>query len=414
MTSIKVALFLAYKRISRSSFLTNALVIFVMLLTFLNLLFVRGILIGLPAGAINTIEEKYFGDIYISALPSKKHITRDLLIDNALAQNQNVAAYSKRYLILSSIVSNSDARIRNDERLDSVTVTAVGIDEVAENSVTNIKESIIEGRFFEKNSKDEIVLGSDLLTKYASPRSDGSSTLDDAELGSKVEITINGITNEVTVVGYVRAKVSEIDVRVLMSQDLFRQFVSSEDFKPDEYAVRLQNVNNLQQTQIELLDKGLAAVAQVQGPDEYRPEFIEDIVQTFAILGDAIGVIALAVASITVFIVIFVTAITKQKYIGILKGIGISSTSIELSYIFQSLFYSFIGSGLGLIILYGVLVPYFNANPIDFPFSDGIIVADYDETFVRTIVLFVTTIVAGYIPARYIVQKNTLDAILGR
>ncbi|HYC34235.1 MAG TPA: hypothetical protein VEC13_00725, partial [Candidatus Paceibacterota bacterium] len=59
-------------------------------------------------------------------------------------------------------------------------------------------------------------------------------------------------------------------------------------------------------------------------------------------------------------------------------------------------------------------VPFFDAHPINFPFSDGILVATASSTITKVIVLFITTIIAGYIPARMIVRRNTLDAILGR
>ncbi len=71
-------------------------------------------------------------------------------------------------------------------------------------------------------------------------------------------------------------------------------------------------------------------------------------------------------------------------------------------------------TALGAILTYVVLVPYFENNPIKFPFSDGILVAPPDETFIRFIVLFIITLIAGFLPAWMIVKKNTLDSILGR
>ncbi len=59
-------------------------------------------------------------------------------------------------------------------------------------------------------------------------------------------------------------------------------------------------------------------------------------------------------------------------------------------------------------------MPFVSANPIQFPFSDGILVAPYGETLFRVVLLVGATLVAGYIPARMIVKKNTLDSILGR
>jgi ABC-type antimicrobial peptide transport system permease subunit len=61
-----------------------------------------------------------------------------------------------------------------------------------------------------------------------------------------------------------------------------------------------------------------------------------------------------------------------------------------------------------------LLVPLFNKYPIDFPFSDGILVAEPVSTAVKIIILLIVTLIAGYIPARMITKQNTLDSILGR
>ena len=60
------------------------------------------------------------------------------------------------------------------------------------------------------------------------------------------------------------------------------------------------------------------------------------------------------------------------------------------------------------------LEPFFRRNPIDFPFSDGILSVSIGGTAIRIVILLVTTFIAGYLPAKLIVKGNTLDAILGR
>ena len=72
------------------------------------------------------------------------------------------------------------------------------------------------------------------------------------------------------------------------------------------------------------------------------------------------------------------------------------------------------GSVIGIIVLYAVLQPAVAAHPIDFPFSDGILVAPIGGTLFRVGLLMITTIIAGFVPARLVVRKNTLDSILGR
>jgi len=152
----------------------------------------------------------------------------------------------------------------------------------------------------------------------------------------------------------------------------------------------------------------------IQTAKESQPQFVQDITNTFNLLGSVIGSIGLVVASITIFIVIFINAISRRKYIGILKGIGIDGSAIEISYIFQSLVYAAAGTLVGLILVYAVLVPYFGKNPISLPFSDGVFVAPIGQTILRVLLLFVTTLIAGYVPAKIIIRKNTLDSILGR
>jgi ABC-type lipoprotein release transport system permease subunit len=97
-----------------------------------------------------------------------------------------------------------------------------------------------------------------------------------------------------------------------------------------------------------------------------------------------------------------------------LKGIGIERRVIEVAYVLQAAFYAVSGALIGTIITYGFLVGYFDRNPIDFPFSDGILVAEPIGTLTRFCILFVITLFAGFLPAWIIVKQNTLNSILGR
>ena len=93
---------------------------------------------------------------------------------------------------------------------------------------------------------------------------------------------------------------------------------------------------------------------------------------TFNILGTFIGSIGIVVASITIFIIVFINALSRRQQIGILKGIGIERNAIQIAYVIQAAFYALVGSLLGALITYGILIGYFERNPIQFPFSDGI------------------------------------------
>ena len=193
-----------------------------------------------------------------------------------------------------------------------------------------------------------------------------------------------------------------------------RGMIGLTDNNTKEIAIKLKPGADPIAVRDTLILDGVNKYAKVQTYSDAQPQFLKDIVATFNTLGTALGSIGLVVASITIFIVVFINAITRRKFIGILKGIGIDGHAIEISYIFQSIFYAVCGSVIGLAVVYGFLVPFFKAHPIDFPFSDGILVAPLDATLFRVFLLVVSTLIAGYIPAWMIVRRNTLDSILGR
>lgn len=414
LISLKVGFFLAFRQIKRSSKATTFLIIFVMTLTFLNLVVVRGVLVGLIEGSIQVYREHSTGEIFISKLPKKNFIENSPMVIETVKNLPWVRAYSPRYLRGGNVEAGYKERVRISDEANSAGAIIAGINPEFEDLTTSLASKIVEGEFIKNDDENYVVLGSNLLKKYVPVDSASISLLEDVEPGTKVRITLGSNTREFTVKGIIETKAGEVDARVYMTESIFRSMAGITDFNISEMAVRLNKDVDQNFVRDAILNTEVSNVARVQTEEDALPKFVIDIKNTFALLGNVIGSIGLVVASITIFIVIFVNAITRKKFIGILKGIGISSQAIEIAYVFQSLFYAGVGIGVGLLILYGLLVPYIAENPIKFPFSDGILVAELGATFTRVFLLMLATIVAGYIPARIVVKRNTLDSILGR
>lgn len=412
--SLKVGFFLAVREIKRANIWATLLITLVMTLTFLNLIVIRGILVGLTQGSIVAYKERYTGDVFIRTLDQKQYIEDTHLIQGILNTLPSVSSFSMRYVANGKAEADYKKLTVPDEDEDSINAVVAGIDPVAENTTTGLASRVIKGRFFQEGSRDEIIVGASLLEKYTSTSGVGMSVLKNADVGSKIRLTINNVSREVTIIGVTKAKVQAIDSRIIMIDQQLRPMINRNDFNVNEIAIKTTLPQEDKFVKSVMIGNNIDSLGIVQTWEEAQPQFVKDITSTFRLLGDVIGSIGLAVASITIFIVIFVNAITRRKYIGILKGIGIDGFAIESSYIFQSLFYAVCGTLIGLAIVYGLIVPYFANNPIDFPFSDGIFIADVQGVFIRVGLLLVTTIIAGYIPARIVVKQNTLDAILGR
>ena len=411
--SVRIGFFLAVRQLRRASLYTTGLIIFVMVLTFLNLVVVSGILVGLIQGTIEATRTEYTSDVIVSSLNDKEYIENSANLISLIKTLPEVESFTPRYRESGVFEANYKTRKETDKP-NTAGAQVRGIDPAAEQAVTGLFDHLIEGAALSPTDYDQVVLGHYLLKQYIPIESPAFTSLENVGIGTKIRLKMGDVTREVTVKGIIKTKVDDISLSAFMVDSQFRSMIGRTDGNVDEIAIKLKNGANPVAVRDALLRRGAGLYAKVQTFEDAQPQFVKDIIETFGLLGAAFSSIGLVVASITIFIVVFINALTRRKYIGILKGIGIPGGAIEISYVFQSIFYALMGSALGLVLVYGVLVPAFAAHPIDFPFSDGILVAPVDETLFRIGLLVVSTLVAGYIPARMIIRKNTLDSILGR
>ncbi len=411
----RVAVFLAFRYIARTSKWQTLLVIFVMMLTFLNLVAINGVLVGLIDGALKDYNSYYTGDLFISQLPEKDSIEHAGSVRAILKRNEDVVAFSER-IIANGVLKANFQRIvsQPNKSPDSTGVTIAGIDINNENLVTDLEKKMAEGEFLTEGDDNGIVIGQLLIERYF-PSEIGLGTVSNVYTGDKVRLTIGDIERTFTVRGILATKADATDHRVFILNTELKEMLNMRgSLVADEFAVRVKDGVDPKVVQRSILSYGVGSHALVRTTGESIGEFLDEIRDTFKIIGNIIGGISVIAASITIFIIVFITAITRRKFIGILKAIGVSGSAIELSYVMLSMFYSFVGISIGVAILYLFLLPHFTQNPIDFPFSDGILSVSPFDTISRSVTLILTTVIAGYVPARMIVKKNTLDSILGR
>lgn len=415
IVNIRVGFYLALRQLHRASVWTTSLIVFVMLLTFLNLVVVTGLLVGIVAGISNQFRIQQTGDVMVTALDTKDYIENSPQILSFIKTLPQPSVISARYGTSGTIEANYYSRIDLNEKPNETGASIAGIDPVIENNFSNLSSHVGEGSYLSENDYDAVLLGPQFVDRYSFGEQPGLTPLKNVYPGTKIRLTINGNTREVVVKGILDVPAnSPLAARVFMPISEVRQLMGRTDYAVNEIAVLLKPGTDGVAFRDLLKRSGIGDKAKVQTFEEGIPNGVAEVQDTFAMIGNAIGSIGLVVAAITIFIVIFINAITRRKFIGILKGIGISGEAIEISYVFQSLFYAAIGSALGMGILYGFLVPYVSANPISLPISEAIIVAPLDGTLVRIMLIVLTTVIAGYLPSRMIVRKNTLDSILGR
>lgn len=431
--SLSVGLFLGWRMLRRANRWTAILTVLVMTLTFVNLVAVSGILVGLIEGSVTANRDQYTADIFISELPGEDYIEGTGRVVSTVASAPGVARYSARTMAGATVEANYRERRDPTVDRDSVGASIVGIDPAAEDAVTGLSRYVVEGgRYLRPDEEGSILIGANLLDRYSAGFGDGFSSLENVYPGDRVLVTVNqdggaemsltgpssgssgGTAREMTVVGIVDSKVDATSVRVFMNERELRSMAGLSSGDVSEVAVRLRPGADPAAVKSYLVGAGLGELAKVRTFREAIPDFLEQIQATFGLLGNLIGAVGLAVAAITIFIVVFVSAVTRRKQIGIMKAIGVTPRAIIVAYVAQALAYSAIGVALAAALIFGVLVPFVDAHPIDFPFSDGILVATPVGTAVRAAALLFATVVAGIVPAWLIVRQNTLDVILGR
>ncbi len=412
--SLRVGHFLALRYLKGSNYGASVLIIFIMLLIFLNLTSIRGVLIGLPEGARTAYKNQYAGDVIIKTQPNKRYIEKSSQIEKLVENIDGYINHSSRYIGGGVVEANYKDSRKQTEIADKTSAQITGIIPSVESGVTNLPSYLAEGEYLFDDDYGKIMLSHRLLDRYTIGGIVGDESLANVYPGDKVRITIGDFQKEYTVKGILESKVGENSRRVFMVEGELRKLLGRFDYNVNEIAINISADTTPDKFRDSLKILDVSDYAVVQTADESQGQFLTDIQDTFAILGTVTGLTGIVVASITVFIVIFVFAISRQKQIGILKGIGISNLAIETSYVFLAVFYAVIGVGLGMILLYFYIKPYIDVHPINFPFSDGILVAPLIDTGIGVLAIFVSTVVAGYIPARLIVSKNTINSILGR
>jgi len=414
MRSLRIGLLLGLRQIQRAGKFTTLLIIFVMMLTFLNLIAVSGVLIGLIAGAEQAVRQNGLGDLVISPKDAEDHILDTEAVIRYLEAYPEIATYSVRYAGNAVLEANYKERRNLQNERDETAVTVTGIDPYREDTMSDLSQWIVEGEYLDPNEEGYILIGAYYVSQYAELYGDIFETIEEVHPGDTVRMTLGDVSKEFTVKGIIQSKVDDVNLNTYINEKEFRRLFNRIDRNADLIVMKLHHPEQNAQVKESMVQSGLSSYAKIQTFEEGLPKFLTDIKNTFDLLGTFIGSIGIIVASITIFIIIFINALSRRRHIGILKGIGIERRAIEIAYVLQAAFYALAGSLLGALLTYLVLVPHFAANPINFPFSDGILVAPPESTFIKFMILFVITLIAGFLPAWMIARQNTLNSILGR
>lgn len=408
MQNLKVALFLSFKSLTKGYHkATIVLIIFILSLSFINLVFISSILYGVIDALNASVVRNLSANIVID--PQEKPVRKDYIPRASELQRQieripGIVATSRHY----KLVGTTSYDKEKNGKLKFVSGEVIGVDPDEERHVTHIHEKMVAGKYLEGTGVEEILLGADLAGGY---KGHGEfKSLGGAHVGDKVKVTYtNGLVRDYKVKGIFQTKLDLADGRALITAKEAQSILSTYD---TANYILVKTAQSGAEDHFARVIKALVPNLEVRIWTDFTG-MITEVSKSFDTIIYIVSAIGLAVAAITIFILIYVNVVNKRRQIGILKAIGIKQSIIIYSYVFQALFFAVSGIIIGSLLVFYLIAPYFDIHPLRLPIGDSSLSLNAARITYGIIGLLVAALVAGFIPSRRAAKENILRAIWG-
>lgn len=140
--TLSLGFFLAIRQITRGSKWATGLIIFIMMLTFLNLVATSGLLVGIVEGASRSFKDQWTGDLMITNRNEKDYIEHTSDIVSVLSSFPQVKSYTSRIVAGAKTEANWWEK-RTEEDANVVSNQIAGIDPAKEDETTHLSSAIV-------------------------------------------------------------------------------------------------------------------------------------------------------------------------------------------------------------------------------------------------------------------------------
>lgn len=404
---IKTAFFIAYKTITKGHKSTAALIIFILSLSFFNLMFVSGFLSGFSEGIMRSMIDT--STAHIIVMPQEEPTRKEFILNQESVRAEiqtipGVVATTRHYQIGGSFAYDKE----KNGTFKYVSAPIIGVTQAEEKKVLTVHKNIVSGEFPDDLKDDEIILGANLSGGFGILQ---TVDLGGAIVGDKVRVTyLNGITRTYTIKGIFKITMGSISNTAFISAKEAESVLSTYN-NASEILVRVDLSKKKLTDYVDQIGEMMPSLKIETYTN--RLATVGILINAFNVIAVIVSIISIVVAAITIFVMIYVNAVSKRRQIGILKAIGIKESIIETSYVIQSLFYAAWGIIVGLMIIFWIVVPFLAVRPIPMPFGNASLVYTSLGIFINILSLIIAGILAGFIPAKIVAQEDILKSIWG-
>ena len=395
-----VSLFLATRAIRRGNKGTTILTIVILAVVFVNMLFLPSIV----AGFLQNFNQKNidYNIGHLAIIPREN----DRFIENATEVSQKIGGIPG----VIGVTQRLTAPVIITHRDRVVPLGVIGIDPLNEKTVTKLNTGIIRGAFLDENDPDSIVIGTVLAgDKNKKEEDEIQYSLRGVDVGDSVNLTFNnGITKSYRIKGIIGVKSQAIDYNAYINLGELAAVTGTGD-EASSILIRLSPSIPVNDFKLTLMKFGVQQRIRTWLEDSALFQQESDSVSIIGLISTITGLI---IAIIIMFVVVYINTVNKRKQIGIIKAIGIDQKIIVNSYVFQVIFLAVCGILIG-IVLNQVLVTLLTIYPLEIPEGEIVPVLNFGAIIQASVILFVASIIAGYIPAWNTAKLEILEAMKG-
>ncbi len=410
--NLKLSLFLAFKSIIKGNKWALALLILVMSFSFVNLVFVSGLISGVQTTIDNQMIDTMYANVVVTPKENKYYIDQSDIVENKIAAVPEVEAVSAHLNSSALIEYKWKEKVSQSDKGISGTWPVIGIDPVKEAKTTVVSTQVIKGKYLNENDTDQIIIGVEIAGGEKAATS-SHLNLGGVNIGDKLRLTYpNGIQREYTVKGIFYARQTVADQQAFVTRKEMTSVMGRDIYfnKASEFLVKAKPGISDDLLAARIKSSGITET--IRSWKEYAG-WMGNVVSTFEVIGSLIGGFGLIVSAAVMFIIIYINVLNRRRQIGILRAIGIPANAITGSYIFQALFYAVAGTILGVIIVNFGLLPYFHFRPLELPIGLLGLTVKPASIITSVVGLTVAGTLAGLIPSWTIMRQSIIKIIWG-
>ncbi len=398
---------LAWRNVWRNR-LRSLVVVLAIAVGLFGTLFVAAISRGM---IIRIVQSTIDNDISDLQIHSEKYVISEELRD-VFAQSQVQSAIDKNAELIEAYSYRVKVEAMATSANGSYQITLLGIDKESESRVTGIHDLVIEGNYFETDTKlKEICVGQKLVDEL------------DVRLGSKIVLSVADVDGNIMyesfkITGIYKSSNSEFDkVNTYVLQDDLIPILKTGNSNYHEAAFRIHE---------SVLDQVFSSLQEeLPGYEVMRWFEINKTLRAMSSMMDLFTFIMVLIVLIALIFGVINTMLMvvmeRRKELGMLRALGMNNFSIGRMIVLETVMLGIIGSVLGNALTY-LSVSWFGGRGIKYESAaEGLEQMGMGDTLypelgaytyiVITLLVMITALIASIFPVRRVFRQNIAETL---